>query len=61
MVRKSVAEIYDEIAVDWTCPHCGTDNRDIEGMTAVPMCSGCGENVFWSEIRQGEVVGYVCE
>lgn len=34
----------------WTCPKCGHSNEDNQEETMLPLCDGCGEQVFWDEI-----------
>jgi len=45
--EDSVVEPHE---VEWTCPNCGTVNRDDQNDTAMPMCSSCEEVFFWGDV-----------
>ena len=38
----------------WNCPHCGFENTDDPDETVLPLCGGCYEQVFWSEITAAQ-------
>jgi hypothetical protein len=38
----------------WNCPHCGFENTDNPDETVLPLCGGCYEQVFWSEIEAAQ-------